>query len=211
VVDADSIDRVGVGVVMPAIYFVECAQSRENSRKKRVAIMIHSSIYSLLPNKVAKLPRCTWVLQVVRCHGISKHPSSPDLSNILHGHRNMVVHVLADVSQEARSDDTDRTKPDAHVVDVLVRLSVSNLAGRNDQFVCARYAANARDHVELFEEGRPGQLDGFFDEQRVGDVQSGHHGAADVVDGCHFELGDEDVVAVVMSVFCDFCSGFVVG
>jgi hypothetical protein len=52
----------------------------------------------------------------------------------------MVVHVLADVSQEARGNDADRAKRDAHVVDVLIRLSVSNLAGRNHQFVCTRDA-----------------------------------------------------------------------
>jgi hypothetical protein len=107
----------------------------------------------------------------------------------------MVVHVLADVSQEARSDDADRAKPDAHVVDVLVRLSVSDLAGRNHQFVCTRNTANAGDGVELFEERCAGQLDGLFDQERVGDVEPCHHGAADVVDGCYFELGDEDVVA----------------
>jgi hypothetical protein len=52
----------------------------------------------------------------------------------------MVVHVLADVSQEARRNDADRAKRDAHVVDVLVSFSVSNLAGRNHQFVCTRDA-----------------------------------------------------------------------
>jgi hypothetical protein len=123
----------------------------------------------------------------------------------------MVVHVLANVPQEARGDDADRAEPDAHVVDVLVRLGVSDLAGRNHQLVCTRNAADSGDHVELLEEGRAGQLDGFFDEQGAGDVQFGHHGAADVVDGGHFELGDEDVVAMAMSVFCDVCMGFVVG
>lgn len=110
----------------------------------------------------------------------------------------MIVHVLADVSQEASSNNADRAKPDAHVVDVLVRLSISDLAGRNHQLVCTRNTANAGDGVEFLEERRAGQLDGLLDQKRVGDVQSCHHGAADVVDGCHFELGDEDVVAVVI-------------
>jgi hypothetical protein len=114
----------------------------------------------------------------------------------------MVVHVLADVSQEARSNDADRAKRDAHVVDVLVRFSVSNLAGRNHQFVCTRNTADAGNGIELFEEGRAGQLDGFFDQQWVGDVEFVRHCAADVCDSCHLELGDEDVVAVSMLVVC---------
>ena len=115
----------------------------------------------------------------------------------------MVVHVLADVSQEARGDDADRAKPDAHVVDVFVRLSISNLAGRNDQFVCTWDTANAGNGVELLQKRGAGQLDGFFDQQRVGDIQSCHHGAADVVNSCHFEFGDEHVVAKALSVACN--------
>ena len=132
-------------------------------------------------------------------------------SIILHDDRNMVVHVLANVSQEARGNDTDSAKRDAHVVDVLVRLSVSDLAGRNHQLVCTRNAANAGDGVEFLEQRCAGQLDGLFDERQVCDVEFNHHGAADVVDGGHFELGDEDVVAMAMSVFCDVCMGFVMG
>lgn len=116
-------------------------------------------------------------------------------SSILHDDRNMIVHVLADVSQKARSDNADGAERNAHVVDILVRLSVRDPACRNHQFVCTRDTADARDGVKLFQERCTGQLNGFFNQQWVGDVEFCHHGAADVLDSCFFELGDEDIVA----------------
>lgn len=118
----------------------------------------------------------------------------------LHNHSNMVVHVLADISQEACCNDTDRTESNTHVVHVLVRLSVSDLSCTHNQLVRSRHAGNARDLVQILQERGASQLNGLTDELWRGDVQLCRHGPANVVRRGGHKFRDENVVAVARSV-----------
>jgi len=71
----------------------------------------------------------------------------------VHDDSHMVVHVLRDIAQEARSEDTHGTERDRDVVYPFVRLRVGQLASIHDHLVGAW---DVFDAWELFEEGENG-------------------------------------------------------
>jgi hypothetical protein len=73
----------------------------------------------------------------------------------------MVVHVLLDVAQKARSQDADRTKSDRDVVYPLVRLRISDLTGIDDHFISTGHALDARERLKLGDEGCTGDANSF--------------------------------------------------
>ena len=106
----------------------------------------------------------------------------------------MVVHVLVDVAQEAGADDRDDAEGDGHQIHIPVALRVGNLPRRDDGLVRQFRSLDARQHLEILNEGRPRQGDRLLNHTPVQDMQFQLHSPADVVDGVGDEFVVEDVV-----------------
>ena len=106
----------------------------------------------------------------------------------------MVIHILVNIAQKARRNDTDSPKRNTRQVHPLVALSKRNLTRCNHHGVCGVITLDARDELEILEQRGSGELDGFADVGRVFDTELERHGAADVVFGVGDEFVDEDVV-----------------
>jgi carboxypeptidase C (cathepsin A) len=127
----------------------------------------------------------------------SSHILSPS-----HDHRNVIVHVLTDIAQKASSDNADSSKTNTHVVHVLVRFRIRHLPRHDDHFVPTRNVRDTRDLFQVLQKRCSCQLDSFLDESRISDAELVDHCASDVLSGSRDKLGDEDVVAVLVSVSC---------
>jgi hypothetical protein len=117
----------------------------------------------------------------------------------VHDHRDVVVHIGADIPQKARREDADRPKRDARIVDVLVRVGKGLLSRKHHHVIRRRVARNTRDRVEQREETARRILDGGANIAPVGDVQLEHHELADHLRGGRDELVDENIVIDAVS------------
>lgn len=106
----------------------------------------------------------------------------------------MIIHILIDIPQKARSHHTNSPKRNTRQIHPLVALGKRRLARRHHHAIRRLVALDAGDKLELVEQGRAGEGDGFADEGGVFDAQVQGHGAADVVFGVGDKFVDEDVV-----------------
>lgn len=111
----------------------------------------------------------------------------------------MVIHVLADISQEAGGDNTDRTKRDTGIVDVLVCASVSDLSSGDNQLLGAWYTLDTLELTNLLQKRSTSKRDGLGDDRNAGDVELEDHSTSDVLDGERYKLVVEDVVVDAVS------------
>ena len=93
----------------------------------------------------------------------------------------MIIHVLVDIAQEARSDDTHRAKRNADQLHPPGALRKRNLARSDDNLVRRLVARDAGDQSDFVEEGGAGEGDDLGDGFGVRDAELEFHGAADVV------------------------------
>lgn len=112
----------------------------------------------------------------------------------MHNNSHIIIHVIANIFQEQRSDDANPSKPNTSVIHPLVALGIGDPPRSDDRVVGGFVACDAGDVAEFVEEGRACEFDGFGDVGCVGDVEFCEHDAADVVCGAGDEFGDEDVV-----------------
>lgn len=112
----------------------------------------------------------------------------------MHNNGNIVIHIIPNILQEQRSDDTDSAEPDTSVVHPLVALRVGDLPRCDDCVVGSFVACDTGDVADFVEEGGACELDGFGDVGWVGDVEFCEHDSADVVRCAGNEFGDEDIV-----------------
>jgi hypothetical protein len=108
---------------------------------------------------------------------------------LMHNNSNMIVHILRDIAQEARRDDTDTTKCNAHVVDILVSLRVRELTCVYYQLVRPWSALDARKLVKQRQQRSSGNLDCLLDNKRRSDVKLGYHDTTDEVSCRRNEFG----------------------
>lgn len=106
----------------------------------------------------------------------------------------MVIHVLTNAAQEASREDRNTTKRDTDVVHPLVTLSIRKLARSHNGIVRGLATRDPRNGLQFFQERSAGELDGFADVGRIGDVELRDHHAANEVFRIGDELGNEDVV-----------------
>ena len=121
-------------------------------------------------------------------------PSCTPFFSDLHNNRHMIIHVLIDIAQKARRNNTHPAKRKADQVHPPVALRIRNLAGSHDNLPRCVIARDTGYQLYFFEEGGTGEGDGGLNGFWAGDAEFELHGAADVVDGVGDEFGDEDVV-----------------
>lgn len=124
------------------------------------------------------------------CPGLDTFSSNPSL----HDNRHMVIHVLVNIPQKARRNDTHTTECNACQVHILVTLGVCQLTRRNHHIVRGLVASNARDRLQLRQQARGRECDGVADVSGVCNAELELHGATDVLDCVGDEFLDEDIV-----------------
>src|SRR4051794_2656418 len=87
--------------------------------------------------------------------------------NLVHHHRNVIVHVVVDVPHEQRSGDAYRPKGETRIIDGAVCVRVRFLPRDHHQLVCGLIAGYARNAAQSGEEADGGELDGGLDGFRV--------------------------------------------
>lgn len=106
----------------------------------------------------------------------------------------MIVHVLINIAQETRSYDTHHSKRNAYQIHVPITLGIRLLPRCDHDRVRGCVARDARDQLQLVDQGCAGEYDGFSDVCRVGDSEFDDHGAADIFDCVGNEFVDEHIV-----------------
>ena len=106
----------------------------------------------------------------------------------------MIIHILIDIAQKARRNNTHPAKRNADQVHPPVALRICNLPRFHDNLPRRVIARDTGYQLDFFEEGGASEGDGGFNGFWAGDAEFKLHGAADVVDGVGDEFGDEDVV-----------------
>lgn len=116
-------------------------------------------------------------------------------SRLMHHHRYVVIHVLADVSNKARADEADNSKCYRHVVNPRVSFGHGPVCGLQDDVVGVGVREGAGKVTELCILRVGGKDDGFRDDLRVEDVHLCEHGAKpDDLSGFGYQLVVKDVV-----------------
>ena len=177
-------------------------KERTSHRSDLIKGVLLSELTSIFPTRNTDRPSFihpprphTLMTILTTLHNICKpHTRRVSVHHLLHDNRDVVVHVLVDVSEEAGCNDGDTTEGDRYKIDVLVRLGVGDLARGDDHVVGLLAAGDSGDEFEVVEQGSGGQFDGFGDKADVGDAEFKDHGATDVLDGVGLELLGEDVV-----------------
>lgn len=77
------------------------------------------------------------------------------LRRIINMHRNMIRHVLLDIAQKQRTDDTDTTKGDTDIIHRRVTFDVGDLTSSDNVFPF-RGCVYAGEEADFIEEGGAG-------------------------------------------------------
>ena len=111
----------------------------------------------------------------------------------MHDNRNMIIHILVNISKEDTGNDGDASKGNTGQIDILVALSIGNLASNHDHLIGGIVPSNAGDRLEEWQKTGRSIFDGVGNISDVGDVQFCHHEAANVFSGIWDKFVDEDV------------------
>jgi len=106
----------------------------------------------------------------------------------------MIIHILPNIAQEARRNNTHTAKSNACKIHILVTGSIRLLAHENNQVICSLVASDAWNLIQQWEQTCACELDRHADVCLVGDAELVDHGPADHLGGGGNELVDEDVV-----------------
>ena len=105
----------------------------------------------------------------------------------------MIIHVLIDVAQKARCNDTYHPKRDASQIDIVVALRVGHPARIDDHLIRRLVASNPGNLANALDERYGSKLDGVGDGAQIRDVELRGHDAADVGLRVGDEFRDEDI------------------
>lgn len=84
------------------------------------------------------------------------HMMRPNLlRRIINPHRNMIRHVLFNIPQKQRTDDTDASKRDTDIIHGRITPDIGDLAGGNNVFPF-RGCVYAGEEADVVEEGGAG-------------------------------------------------------
>ena len=142
---------------------------------------------------VPPLPLC------ISCSPFHSYPPLDlDICHLSNDHSDMIIHVLIDIPQKARCNDTHSSCRNTRQVHILIALRVCNLSGSHDDLICRVVASDPRNRLELLDEGGASEDDSFFDEAGVS-YANGNHSSADVFDCVGDEFADKDVVVCAIT------------
>lgn len=111
----------------------------------------------------------------------------------------MVIHVLSNITQEARRDNTNGSKSNAGKIHILIASSIGLLSDENDQIIGRLIACNTGNLVQQRQQAGTRKFDGHTDVCFVSDAELVDHGTADHLRGVGNEFVDEDVVVDAIS------------
>lgn len=111
----------------------------------------------------------------------------------MHDNRDVVIHVLVNVSEEDTGNDRNASKGNTSQIHILVAFSIGNLARNHDHLICGIVSSNAGNRLEEWQKTGAGILNGLGDIGDIGDVELCHHRAANVFGGIGDKFVDEDV------------------
>ena len=106
----------------------------------------------------------------------------------------MIIHVLGNIPQKARGNDTHAPKRNTRKIHILVALRIRQLARLHHHLIGHLAARNARNHLQVLQQTRASDFDGFGDVGEVVDPEVEQHSTADVFFGVGDEFADKDVV-----------------
>jgi hypothetical protein len=108
--------------------------------------------------------------------------------------RNMIIHILANIPQEASRKNTNRSKCNAGIIHIPITRSISFLTNQDNQIISRLVPRNARNRLQQRQQAGTSILDRGYDVSHVCNTELIDHGAADHLCGVGNELVDEDVV-----------------
>jgi hypothetical protein len=112
----------------------------------------------------------------------------------MHDNRNMIIHILPNIPQEASRKNTNRSKCNARKVHIPITRSISLLAHQDNKIISRLVPRNARNRLQQRQQASTRILDRSSDVSLICNTELIDHGTTDHLCGVGDELVDEDVV-----------------